>query len=212
MFLRDKRNNSRKNRENTREERDDSRENIKQKKIRILKELVVFWKKKYIELSQQNNVWENYLNSASQKRNRFSQNFEFIQKNSRRNYNANETIYRIKYINKWNSINLKSNFKLMNRVCEHYNALHWISKRKLFNFCENLKWKSCCKKNDVILFSLRNSSQLLRKLLTERNLREFDFRQNIRFYNFAFIFIFVNYKTNSRIANRLNNDREFVVF
>jgi hypothetical protein len=64
----------------------------------------------------------------------------------------------------------------------------------------------------VILFSLRDSSQLLRKLLTERNLRERDFRQHIRSYNFAFTFTFVNYKANSRIANRLNSDREFVVF
>jgi hypothetical protein len=64
----------------------------------------------------------------------------------------------------------------------------------------------------VILSSLRDSSQLLRNLLTERNSRERDFRQNIRSYNFALIFIFVNYKANSRIANRLNSDREFVVF
>ncbi len=48
--------------------------------------------------------------------------------------------------------------------------------------------------------------------MTEQNSRERDFRQNIRLYNFVFIFIFVNYKANSRIANRLNNDREFVVF
>jgi hypothetical protein len=100
----------------------------------------------------------------------------------------------------------------MNRVCEHYDALHWISKRKLFSSCENLKWKSCCKKDDVILFSLRDSSQLLRNLLIERNFRERDFRQNIRSYNFVLTFIFVNYKANSRIANRLNNDRESVVF
>jgi hypothetical protein len=49
-------------------------------------------------------------------------------------------------------------------------------------------------------------------LLTEQNSRERDFRQNIRSFNFALIFTFVNYKTNSRIANRLNSDREFVVF
>ncbi len=98
--LRKKRNNARKKRENTREERNDSREHVEQKKIQILKEFVVLSKKKYIKLSQQNNVRENDLNSASQKRNRFSQNFEFIQENSRRNYNASETIYRVAYINK----------------------------------------------------------------------------------------------------------------
>jgi hypothetical protein len=52
----------------------------------------------------------------------------------------------------------------------------------------------------------------LRELLIEQNSRERDFRQNIRLYNFVFTFIFVNYKANSRISNRLNNDREFVVF
>ncbi len=62
------------------------------------------------------------------------------------------------------------------------------------------------------MFALRDSSQLLRKLLTEQNSRERDFRQNIRSFNFALIFTFVNYKANSRIANRLNSDREFVVF
>jgi chromosome segregation ATPase len=98
--LRKKRNNSREEREDTREERDDSREHVEQKKIRILKELAVLSKEEYTELSQQNNVRENDLNSASQERNRLSQNFEFVQENSRRNYNASETIYRVAYINK----------------------------------------------------------------------------------------------------------------
>ncbi len=48
--------------------------------------------------------------------------------------------------------------------------------------------------------------------MTEQNSRKRDFRQNIRSFNFVFIFTFVNYKANSRIANRLNNNREFVVF
>jgi hypothetical protein len=106
--LRKKQNNSRKKREDTREERDDSRndsrddsqKHIEQKKIRILKKLAVLSKEKYIEFSQQNNVRENDLNFVSQKRNRFSQNFEFVLKNPRRNYNASETIFRIAYTNK----------------------------------------------------------------------------------------------------------------
>jgi chromosome segregation ATPase len=98
--LQEKRNDSRKEREDTREERHDSRKHIEQKEIRILKELVVLSKEEYIELSQQNNVRENDLNFASQERNRLSQNFEFIQENSRRNYNAIETIYQIAYISK----------------------------------------------------------------------------------------------------------------
>ncbi len=68
------------------------------------------------------------------------------------------------------------------------------------------------KKIDVILSSLRDSSQLLRELLIEQNSRERDFRQHICSFNFVFIFTFVNYKANSRIANRLNSDRESVVF
>ncbi len=62
------------------------------------------------------------------------------------------------------------------------------------------------------MFTLRDFSQLLRELLIETNSRERAFRQNIRSFNFVFIFTFVNYNANSRIANRLNNDREFVVF
>ncbi len=62
------------------------------------------------------------------------------------------------------------------------------------------------------MLALRDSSQLLRKLLTEQNSRERDFRQNIRSFNFVLTFTFVNYKANSRIANRLNSDRESVVF
>jgi hypothetical protein len=62
------------------------------------------------------------------------------------------------------------------------------------------------------LLALRDSSQLLRKLLTEQNSRERDFRQNIRSFNSALTFTFVNYKADPRIANRLNSDREFVVF
>jgi hypothetical protein len=64
----------------------------------------------------------------------------------------------------------------------------------------------------VILSSLQNSSQLLRELLIEQNSRERDFRQHIRSFNFALLFTFVNYKVNSRITNRLNSDRESVVF
>jgi hypothetical protein len=100
----------------------------------------------------------------------------------------------------------------MNRVCEHCDALHWISKRRYQISFANLKWKSCCKENNVVLLALRDFSQLLRELLIKQNSRERDFRQNIRSFNFAFIFTFVNYKTNSRIANWLNNDRESVVF
>ncbi len=100
----------------------------------------------------------------------------------------------------------------MNRVCEHCDALHWISKRRYHTSFANLKWESCCKEDDVVLFALRDFSQLLRELLTEKNSRERDFRQHIRSFNFALIFTFVNYKANSRIANRLNNDRESVVF
>ncbi len=98
--LQKKRNNSRKKRHDTREEREDSREHIEQKEIRILKELAVFSKKEYTESSQQKNVRKNDLNFASQKQTHFSQNFEFVQENSRRTYNASETTYRVAYISK----------------------------------------------------------------------------------------------------------------
>jgi hypothetical protein len=97
-------------------------------------------------------------------------------------------------------------------VYANIEVLHWISKRRRDIFLQILTWKSCYKKNDVALFTLRDFSQLLRKLLIEQNSRERDFHRNIRFFNFVFTFTFVNYKVNSRIANRLNNDREFVVF
>ncbi len=142
----------------------------------------------------------------------FSQNFEFVQHSSQRSHNASETTYCVAYINKWNSVELKLNFESINCVCEHCDVLHWISKRKFLNTSENFRWESCCKKNDVILSSLQNSSQLLRELLIEQNSRERDFRQHIRSFNFALLFTFVNYKVNSRITNRLNSDRESVVF
>jgi hypothetical protein len=135
-----------------------------------------------------------------------------VKKNSQQERISSRLIYRVAYINKWNSIALRLNFELMNRVCEHYNVLHWISKRKYNIFLRTLKWESCCKKDDVVLFALRNFSQLLRELLIEQNSRERDFRQNIQSFNFVFTFTFVNYRANSRIVNRLNNDREFVVF
>jgi hypothetical protein len=100
----------------------------------------------------------------------------------------------------------------MNRVYEHCEVLHWISKRRRNTSLQTSRWESCCKEDDVILSSLRDFSQLLRELLIEQNSRERDFRQHIRSFNFAFTFTFVNYKANSRIANRLNSDRESVVF
>jgi hypothetical protein len=109
-------------------------------------------------------------------------------------------------------IDLKLNFESMNRVCDHCDALHWISKRR-YNFSFRIfKWKLCCKENDVVLLALRDSSHLLRSLLIEQNSRERDFCQHICSFNFALTFTFVNYRANSRIANRLNSDREFVVF
>ncbi len=95
--LQKKRNDSR---EDTREDRDDSREHVEQKEIRILKELAVLSEKEDIQLSQQEDARQNDLNFASQERNHLSQNFEFIQENSRRTYNASETIYRVAYISK----------------------------------------------------------------------------------------------------------------
>jgi hypothetical protein len=100
----------------------------------------------------------------------------------------------------------------MNRVCEHCDALHWIAKRKFSSSLISSRWEFCCKEDDVVLSALRESSRILRNLLTKRNSRERDFRQNICSYNFVLTFIFVNYRTNSRNANRLNSDRKSVVF
>jgi chromosome segregation ATPase len=104
---RKKQNDSQKERNALQEERNDSRKkrnvsqkHIEKKEIRILQKFlqknVALSKEEYTEFSKQMNVRKN----VSKKRNRFSQNFEFVQKNSRRIYNASETIYRVAYINK----------------------------------------------------------------------------------------------------------------
>ncbi len=171
-------------------------------------------KENFSNLSQEEKIRNEKWNFDSQKRNhrRSQKNIKFVEKNSRKQRESKELVYRVTYINKWNSKTLRLNFESMKRVCEHCNVLHWISKRKRLNSFINLKWKLCCKENNIVLFALRDFSQLLRKLLTEQNSRERDFRHHIRSFNFVFIFTFVNYKAKSRIANRLNSDRESVVF
>jgi septal ring factor EnvC (AmiA/AmiB activator) len=87
-----------KTRDDSRKKRNDSQEHIEQKEVQILQELlrenVVFSKKENIQLSQHE------ANSVSSKRIFASQNFEFVEHNSQRNHNANETTYRVAYINK----------------------------------------------------------------------------------------------------------------
>jgi chromosome segregation ATPase len=96
----EKRNALQEERNDSRKKRNVSQEHIEKKEIRILQKLlqknVALSKKEYTESSQQMNVREN----VSKERNRLSQNFEFVQENSRRIYNASETIYRVAYISK----------------------------------------------------------------------------------------------------------------
>ena len=102
------------------------------------------------------------------------------------------------------------NLRAMNRICEHCDALHWIVERQNNNFLRSSKWEFCCKKDDVVLLVLRDSFDLLRTLLIEQIVQDRNFRLNIRSFNFALIFTFVNYKTNTRINNAIN--RELVFF
>jgi Rad3-related DNA helicase len=97
---RKKQNDSQEKRNALQKKRNNSREHIEQKEIQILKELAVLSEKEDIQLSQQKNARQNDLNFALQKRFHLKKNFEFVQKNSRRIYNASERVYRIAYINK----------------------------------------------------------------------------------------------------------------
>jgi hypothetical protein len=111
------------------------------KKLRILQE---FLQKENLELSQfsqkqrirehelnLDKIREHELNLDSRKNNFVSQmNNVFVKKNSQQKRISSRLIYRVVYINKWNSIILRLNFESMNRVCEHCDALHWISKRR----------------------------------------------------------------------------------
>ena len=101
------------------------------------------------------------------------------------------------------------NLRAMNHIYKHCDALHWIVERRDDNFLRSSKWKFCCKEDGVVLFVLRDSFDLLRTLLIEQIARDRNFCFNIRSFNFALIFTFVNYKTNTRIDNAVNHELVF---
>jgi hypothetical protein len=84
----------------------------------------------------------------------------------------------------------------MDVECIHCHALFWQEEYNVMN---------CCKKSEIVLPPVRESSDLLKRLLTRDHSNSDSFIKHIRQYNSALAFTFIAYTPNRRLrANEYN--------
>ncbi|RPB00681.1 hypothetical protein L873DRAFT_1896321 [Choiromyces venosus 120613-1] len=81
-------------------------------------------------------------------------------------------------INLWKALELGG----MNVICSSCNALHWIDERSQPSTKSLPRFESCCKKGDVILESLPDPPDILKRLLSTEDADSKRFRKHIREY------------------------------
>ncbi|RPA95627.1 hypothetical protein L873DRAFT_1562305, partial [Choiromyces venosus 120613-1] len=99
-------------------------------------------------------------------------------------------------INLWKALELGE----MNVICSSCNALHWIDERSQPSTKSLPRFESCCKKGDVILDSLPDPPDILKRLLSTEDADSKRFRKHIREYNSALSFTSLKYSPDQRPA------------
>jgi hypothetical protein len=75
--------------------------------------------------------------------------------------------------------------------CGHCYVLFWREEQNFMN---------CCKQGEIVLPLVRESSNLLKQLLTRDYLTSDSFFKNIRQYNSALVFTFIIYISDRRLG------------
>jgi len=88
----------------------------------------------------------------------------------------------------------------MDIPCPSCKALHWIDERSYSSSKANTKFESCCKKGDVVLETLPDPPDTLKRLLSMEEVTSKDFRKNIREYNSALSFTSLKYSPDRRAS------------
>ncbi|RPA88705.1 hypothetical protein L873DRAFT_1725030, partial [Choiromyces venosus 120613-1] len=88
----------------------------------------------------------------------------------------------------------------MNVQCPGCKAFHWIDERSHPSTTAIPKFESCCKKGDVILESLPDPPDILKRLLSTEDADSKHFRKHIWEYNPALSFTSLKYSPDQRPA------------